>query len=73
MPVTLVIPVPNIARLNPKFADKHSSRTVADLIRVPEAEVGYQSNMASTGERVHASVQTNIQTMTGAAAMCRTS
>ena len=65
MPVTLVIPVPNILELNPKFADKHGIRTVADLIKYLKANPN-TVNMASTGNGTSTHLSGELfQTMTG--------
>ncbi|WP_054424936.1 Bug family tripartite tricarboxylate transporter substrate binding protein, partial [Achromobacter kerstersii] len=65
VPVTLVIPVPNILELNPKFADKHGIRTVADLIKYLKANPG-SVNMASTGNGTSTHLSGELfQSMTG--------
>lgn len=65
MPVTLVIPVPNILELNPKFADKHGIRSVADLIKYLKANPD-SVNMASTGNGTSTHLSGELfQTMTG--------
>ncbi|MPT40714.1 MAG: tripartite tricarboxylate transporter substrate binding protein [Achromobacter sp.] len=65
VPVTLVIPVPNILELNPKFADKHGIRTVADLIKYLKANPN-SVNMASTGNGTSTHLSGELfQTMTG--------
>ncbi|KGD99732.1 MFS transporter [Achromobacter sp. RTa] len=65
VPVTLVIPVPNILELNPKFADKHGIRNVADLIKYLKANPG-SVNMASTGNGTSTHLSGELfQNMTG--------
>ncbi len=65
VPVTLVIPVPNILELNPAFADKHGIRTVADLIKYLKANPG-SVNMASTGNGTSTHLSGELfQNMTG--------
>ncbi|MCD0499466.1 tripartite tricarboxylate transporter substrate binding protein [Achromobacter sp. MY14] len=65
VPVTLVIPVPNILEVNPKFADKHGIRTVADLIKYLKANPD-SVNMASTGNGTSTHLSGELfQTMTG--------
>ena len=65
VPVTLVIPVPNILELNPKFADKHGIRTVADLIKYLKANPD-TVNMASTGNGTSTHLSGELfQSMTG--------
>lgn len=65
VPVTLVIPVPNILELNPGFADKHGIRNVADLIKYLKANPG-TVNMASTGNGTSTHLSGELfQSMTG--------
>ncbi|WP_454674599.1 Bug family tripartite tricarboxylate transporter substrate binding protein [Achromobacter pestifer] len=65
VPVTLVIPVPNVLELNPKFADKHGIRTVADLIKYLKANPD-SVNMASTGNGTSTHLSGELfQSMTG--------
>ncbi|MGY6270269.1 Bug family tripartite tricarboxylate transporter substrate binding protein [Achromobacter denitrificans] len=65
VPVTLVIPVPNILELNPKFADQHGIRNVADLIKYLKANPG-SVNMASTGNGTSTHLSGELfQNMTG--------
>lgn len=65
VPVTLVIPVPNVLELNPGFADKHGIRSVADLIKYLKANPG-SVNMASTGNGTSTHLSGELfQTMTG--------
>jgi len=65
VPVTLVIPVPNILEVNPKFADKHGIRNVADLITYLKANPD-SVNMASTGNGTSTHLSGELfQSMTG--------
>ena len=65
VPVTLVIPVPNILELNPAFADRHGIRNVADLIKYLKANPG-SVNMASTGNGTSTHLSGELfQNMTG--------
>jgi tripartite-type tricarboxylate transporter receptor subunit TctC len=48
VPITLVAGVPNVLVLNPKFAEKYSINSVADLVRAAKANPG-KFNMASSG------------------------
>ncbi len=65
VPVTLVIPVPNILELNPAFADRHGIRNVADLIKYLKANPG-SVNMASTGNGTSTHLSGELfQSMTG--------
>ncbi|MCW0206850.1 MAG: tripartite tricarboxylate transporter substrate binding protein [Achromobacter sp.] len=65
VPVTLVIPVPNILELNPQFADRHGIRNVADLIGYLKANPD-SVNMASTGNGTSTHLSGELfQNMTG--------
>ncbi|MCY1201553.1 hypothetical protein D9M72_130120 [compost metagenome] len=65
VPVTLVIPVPNILELNPQFADRHGIRNVADLIDYLKANPD-SVNMASTGNGTSTHLSGELfQNMTG--------
>ncbi|MET0183892.1 MAG: tripartite tricarboxylate transporter substrate binding protein [Achromobacter sp.] len=65
VPVTLVIPVPNVLELNPAFAARHNINTTADLIAYLKAHPG-KVNMASTGNGTSTHLSGELfQSMTG--------
>lgn len=65
VPVTLVIPVPNILEINPAFAEKNNINNVADLITYLKAHPG-KVNMASTGNGTSTHLSGELfQAMTG--------
>lgn len=65
VPVTLVIPVPNVLELNPVFAARHNINTTADLIAYLKAHPG-KVNMASTGNGTSTHLSGELfQSMTG--------